>query len=140
MPISDKAIVSTSQAELIYKIRHGFPVDLGQRIYDQLLFFSRDDNKINALGIPFPILIYQLLLSQGFQRKDYVESEEPLAASMRIDNRFFGDEQFNDLAESPVQDAAQDRSLINHSEDDGGRALEVSQLDDENPWLFQTLS
>jgi hypothetical protein len=76
MPTTHKATVPTSLAELIYKIKQGLSVDLGQRIYDLLLSFSRDTNKINALGIPFPVLIYQLLLSLGFQKKD-VEMEEP---------------------------------------------------------------
>ena len=86
MPSTQKSFVTYNQAELIYKIQHRLAVDLGQRIFDQLQFFSKDDNKINALGIPFPILIYQLLLSQGFQKKDD-ELEEPLDASLKFDSK-----------------------------------------------------
>ena len=107
MPTTFKSFVTLKQAELMYKIQRGLSVDLGQRIFDQLLFFSKDENKISALGIPFPSLIYQILLSQGF-RKDDVELEENLE-----------DEQFLDLEDFSMA-AAEDRSLMCYSEENKG--------------------
>jgi hypothetical protein len=120
LPTTFKSSVTLGHAKLIYKIQRGLSIDLGQRIFDQLLFFSKDENKINALGIPFPSLIYQIMLSQGF-RRDGVELEEILEG-----------EQFFNLEDFSAMDAAEDRSLMIYSEDKEESAVGSSKFVEEN--------
>ena len=116
MPTTHKATVPSGLAEFIFKIKQGLPVDLGQRIFDELLSFTMDANKLNSLSIPYPVLIYQLLISQGFKKLDS-EMEEPRAALLQIDNRFFGGQHFNDMATPSDQDAGRDLSLKSFLQD-----------------------
>ncbi|VFQ68763.1 unnamed protein product [Cuscuta campestris] len=54
------------RASLLYKIKHGIPLNLGRIIFEQVMSFSSEKAKTNTNGLPYPLLIFQLLKSQGF--------------------------------------------------------------------------
>ncbi|VFQ73264.1 unnamed protein product [Cuscuta campestris] len=81
---------------LLYKIKNNVPVNLGKLIVAQIAEFGKHNYKHNDNGLPFPVLIFQMLVSQGFNKKDG-EQEEPLEPLLQVDNRHFDGKHFNDM-------------------------------------------
>ncbi|XVE68338.1 hypothetical protein DITRI_Ditri09bG0060000 [Diplodiscus trichospermus] len=61
-PAKHTSKVYESLAQLLYKVGTGMPFDLGQHIFDIIMVYSESRNSFGTL--PFPSLIYQLLMSQ----------------------------------------------------------------------------
>ncbi|VFQ98033.1 unnamed protein product [Cuscuta campestris] len=80
----------------LYTIKNNVPVNLGKLIVAQIAEFGKHNYKHNDNGLPFPVLIFQMLVSQGFNKKDG-EQEEPLEPLLQVDNRHFDGKHFNDM-------------------------------------------
>ncbi|VFQ90474.1 unnamed protein product [Cuscuta campestris] len=88
--------VTKAMGMLLYKIKNNVPVNLGKLIVAQIAEFGKHNYKQNDNGLPFPVLIFQMLVSQGFTKKD-AEQEESLEPLLQIDNRHFEGKHFNDM-------------------------------------------
>ncbi|VFQ97512.1 unnamed protein product [Cuscuta campestris] len=84
---------------LLYKIKNNVPVNLGKLIVAQIAEFGKHNYKHNDNGLPFLVLIFQMLVSQGFNKKDG-EQEEPLEPLLQVDNRHFDGKHFNDMKQN----------------------------------------
>lgn len=90
-------------ATLIYKIKHEIPVNLGKIIFDQIMSFASERAKQNSNGLPYPLLIYQLLKSQKLVVAD---EEEPALPLLQVDLRHFERRHYNDMAAREEQKSA----------------------------------
>ncbi|VFR01586.1 unnamed protein product [Cuscuta campestris] len=88
--------VTKAMGMLLYKIKNNVSVNLGKLIVAQIAEFGKHNYKQNDNGLPFLVLIFQMLVSQGFTKKD-AEKEEPLEPLLQIDNRHFEGKHFNDM-------------------------------------------
>lgn len=72
LPTSNLASVTFEIATLIYKLKLGLPVDLVRRVFNHM---AKIVHKGNSSILPYPSLIYKVLLSQGFtpKAKDDIE-------------------------------------------------------------------
>ncbi|VFQ59797.1 unnamed protein product [Cuscuta campestris] len=88
--------VSKIMARLLYKIKHNIPFDLGQLIFDQIMLFAAEKYKVNSIGLPYPTLLYSLLVSQGFSKEEKEEEdlEEP---QLQVDSRHMEGKHHNDM-------------------------------------------
>ncbi|VFQ84566.1 unnamed protein product [Cuscuta campestris] len=69
LPTTHTNTVSKIMARLLYKIKHNIPFDLGKLIFDQIMLFAAEKYKANSIGLPYPTLLYSLLVSQGSAKK-----------------------------------------------------------------------
>ncbi|VFQ59368.1 unnamed protein product [Cuscuta campestris] len=88
--------VTKAMGMLLYKIKNGVPINLGKLIVSQIAEFGKRNYKQNDNGLPFPVLIFQMLLSQGFVKVD-ADKEEPPEPLLQIDYRHFEGNHFNDM-------------------------------------------
>ncbi|VFQ92874.1 unnamed protein product [Cuscuta campestris] len=88
--------VTKAMGMLLYKIKNGVPINLGKLIVSQITEFGKRNYKQNDNGLPFPVLIFQMLLSQGFV-KVAADKEEPPEPLLQIDYRHFEGNHFNDM-------------------------------------------
>ena len=66
LPTRNASVVTKPQAELLYQIGKGKKVDLGKLIFDKIM---ENVEKVVKGLIPYPCLIYGVLVSQGFRKK-----------------------------------------------------------------------
>ncbi|VFQ81973.1 unnamed protein product [Cuscuta campestris] len=78
LPTTHMNTVPLCIATLIYKIKHEIPVNLGKIIFDQIMSFASERAKQNSNGLPYPLLIYQMLKSQKLVVADEEEPAPPL--------------------------------------------------------------
>lgn len=66
MPSGYSTTVRKDLVDLMYRIGHSILVDLGSRIFNKIFSFveHRKEAKVN---LPFPILIYGVILHEGFK-------------------------------------------------------------------------
>ncbi|RAL54226.1 hypothetical protein DM860_018206 [Cuscuta australis] len=102
--------VTKAMGMLLYKIKNGVPINLGKLIVSQIAEFGKRNYKQNDNGLPFPVLIFQMLLSQGFV-KVAADKEEPPEPLLHIDYRHFEGNHFNDM-ESTQSSAQQGVSAV----------------------------
>ncbi|VFQ66096.1 unnamed protein product [Cuscuta campestris] len=88
--------VTKAMGMLLYKFKNGVPINLGKLIVSQIAEFGKRNYKQNDNGLPFPVLIFQMLLSQGFV-KVAADKEEPPEPLLHIDYRHFEGNHFNDM-------------------------------------------
>ncbi|VFQ68788.1 unnamed protein product [Cuscuta campestris] len=88
--------VTKAMGMLLYKIKNNVSVNLGKLIVAQIAEFGKHNYKQNDNGLPFPVLIFQMLVSQSFNKTDG-EQEEPLEPLLQVDNRHFDGKHFNDM-------------------------------------------
>ncbi|VFQ86910.1 unnamed protein product [Cuscuta campestris] len=98
-------IVPLCMATLIYRIKHCKPFDLGKLVFDQVMTFAATKFKTNQNGLPYPLLIYNILKSQGFTKED-CEEEEQVPPLLQADNRHFEGKHFNDMVTARASPAA----------------------------------
>ncbi|VFQ61560.1 unnamed protein product [Cuscuta campestris] len=96
LPTTHTNTVSKIMARLLYTIKHNIPFDLGQLIFDQIMLFAAEKYKVNSIGLPYPTLLYSLLVSQGFSKEE--EEEEELEESpLQVDSRHMEGKHHNDM-------------------------------------------
>ncbi|VFQ68977.1 unnamed protein product [Cuscuta campestris] len=88
--------VTKAMGMLSYKIKNNVPVNLGKLIVARISEFGKRNYKQNDNGLRFSVLIFQMLVSQGFNKKD-VEKEEPMEPLLQIDNKHFDGKHFNNM-------------------------------------------
>ncbi|VFQ63963.1 unnamed protein product [Cuscuta campestris] len=88
--------VTKAMGMLLYKIKNNVPANFGKLLVAQIAEFGKHNYKQNDNGLPFLVLIFQMLVSQGFTKKD-AEQEEPLEPLLQIDNRHFDGKHYNDM-------------------------------------------
>ncbi|VFQ86387.1 unnamed protein product [Cuscuta campestris] len=96
LPTTHTNIVSKIMARLLYKIEHNIPFDLGKLIFDQIMLFAVEKYKVNSIGLPYPTLLYSLLLSQSFTKEEE-EEEEPEEPPLQVDSRHMEGKHHNDM-------------------------------------------
>ncbi|VFQ84448.1 unnamed protein product [Cuscuta campestris] len=79
-------------ATLIYKIKHEIPFNLGKIIFYQIMSFASKRAKQNTNGLPYPLLIFQMLKSQ---RLEVTDEEEPAPPLLQVDLRHFEGKHYN---------------------------------------------
>ncbi|VFQ76115.1 unnamed protein product [Cuscuta campestris] len=96
LPTTHTNTVSKIMARLLYKIKHNIPFDLGQLIFDQIMLFAAEKYKVNSIWLPYPTLLYSLLVSQGFSKEE--EKEEELEEPpLQVDSRNMEGKHHNDM-------------------------------------------
>ncbi|VFQ68309.1 unnamed protein product [Cuscuta campestris] len=103
LPTTHMNTVPLCIATLIYKIKHEIPVNLGKIIFDQIMSFASERAKQNSNGLPYPLLIYQMLKSQKLVVAD---EEEPAPPLLQVDLRHFEGRHYNDMAAREKQKSA----------------------------------
>ncbi|VFQ66930.1 unnamed protein product [Cuscuta campestris] len=96
LPTTHTKTVSKIMARLLYKIKHNIPFDLGQLIFDQIMLFAAEKYKVNSIGLPYPTLLYSLLVSQGFSKEED-EEEELEEPPLQVDSRHMEGKHYNDM-------------------------------------------
>ncbi|VFQ69389.1 unnamed protein product [Cuscuta campestris] len=96
LPTTHTNTVSKIMARLLYKIKHNIPFDLGQLIFDQIMLFAAEKYKVNSIGLPYPTLLYSLLVSQGFSKEED-EEEELEEPPLQVDSRHMEGKHYNDM-------------------------------------------
>ena len=66
LPTRNDSVVTRPQADLLYQIGKGKKVDLGELIFDKIM---ESAEKVVKGLIPYPSIIYGVLVSQGFRKK-----------------------------------------------------------------------
>lgn len=66
LPTSNTTYVTFDIASLVYKLKLCTPVNLGRRIFQHIASVTK---KSNSTIMPYPALLYKILLSQGFVHK-----------------------------------------------------------------------
>ncbi|VFQ79158.1 unnamed protein product [Cuscuta campestris] len=105
LPTTHTNTVPLCMATLIYRIKHCKPFDLGKLVFDQVMTFAATKFKTNQNGLPYPLLIYNILKSQGFTKED-CEEEEQVPPLLQADNRHFEGKHFNDMVTAGASPAA----------------------------------
>ncbi|VFQ70661.1 unnamed protein product [Cuscuta campestris] len=105
LPTTHTNTVPLCMATLIYRIKHCIPFDLGKLVFDQVMTFAATKFKTNQNGLPYPLLIYNILNSQGFTKED-CEEEEQVPPLLQADNRHFEGKHFNDMVTAGASPAA----------------------------------
>ncbi|VFQ87027.1 unnamed protein product [Cuscuta campestris] len=103
LPTTHMNTVPLCIATLIYKIKHEIPVNLGKIIFDQIMSFASERAKQNSNGLPYPLLIYQMLKSEKLVVAD---EEEPAPPLLQVDLRHFEGRHYNDMATREEQKTA----------------------------------
>ncbi|VFQ77079.1 unnamed protein product [Cuscuta campestris] len=103
LPTTHMNTVPLCMDTLIYKVKHGIPFNLGKIIYDQILSFASERAKSNTNGLPYPLLIFQYLKSQGLNVAD---DEEPAPPLLQVDMRHFEGRHHNDMVMDESQRTA----------------------------------
>ncbi|XP_012846970.1 PREDICTED: uncharacterized protein LOC105966942 [Erythranthe guttata] len=84
-PTAHHGTLNRRRGLLLYYIGSGIPCDLAQFIFEEIV--AEADSKSTAYSLPFPSLIYRLLIDQGYvkNRKNAVPSLPlPLSVSSKI--------------------------------------------------------
>ncbi|VFQ90479.1 unnamed protein product [Cuscuta campestris] len=103
LPTTHMNTVPLCIATLIYKIKHEIPVNLGKIIFDQIMSFAPERAKQNSNGLPYHLLIFQMLKSQKLVVAD---EEEPAPPFIQVDLRHFEGKHYNDMATREEQKTA----------------------------------
>ncbi|VFQ96304.1 unnamed protein product [Cuscuta campestris] len=61
-----------------------------------IMLFAAEKYKVNSIGLPYPTLLYRLLISQGFN-KDEGEEEEKEEPPLQVDSRHMEGKHYNDM-------------------------------------------
>ncbi|VFQ59869.1 unnamed protein product [Cuscuta campestris] len=91
---------------LLYKVKNDVPINLGKLIVSQFAEFGKRNYKQNDNGLPFLVLIFQMLVSQGFV-KDDADKDEPPEPLLQINYRHFDGNHFNNM--EPAQSTSKKR-------------------------------
>ncbi|XP_031106192.1 uncharacterized protein LOC116010829 [Ipomoea triloba] len=77
MPNEHRGGLNLPMANLIYRIRKGIPVDLGDLIFKHVASFRKPATKESKVKLPFPCTIYGVLYAQGFRLEQNKPMETP---------------------------------------------------------------
>ncbi|VFQ67090.1 unnamed protein product [Cuscuta campestris] len=73
-------------------------------VFDQVMAFVAEKFKKNKNGLPYPLLIYNILKDQGLEKEEN-EDEETIPPLLQVDARHFEGSHFNDMAAAGASSA-----------------------------------